>query len=449
MDSIVIKFKIIQTTVALITVISICCSSCSQENIPEEIDSEHTNSSLHLKTVNEGFSPTDYGDVVGKVVVGYQGWFNTDTDKSPLKKWRHWSTGNAPKALNQTFELWPDVSEYSTTYETDYDTLGNGQPSKLYSSNDANVIDKHVEWMRKYGIDCIALQRFGTELNDPVRKLNRDQVTQKVRNAAQSTTIGDMYRNRPTKFYIMYDISGWANFQSEIKEDWLNTIVNKLDLLSSPAYAKQQGRYVVCIWGMGVNGRPGNSESYRDVIKWFQDRGCYVIAGTKKHWRTDPNINNAMLTANMITPWTVGSYDSNQVDGYANLLFNDKAVCDLHGVDFQPVVFPGFAWSNWNGGQRNQIARQHGDFLWKQFYNIKRIGIPNVYVAMFDEYDEGTAIAKAATHQNQIPSNQYFLTLDADSTKVSSDFYLRLTGDGARLIKGQIPLQQSHPTPHQ
>jgi len=55
---------------------------------------------------------------------------------------------------------------------------------------------------------------------------------------------------------------------------------------------------------------------------------------------------------------------------------------------------PGFAWSNFNGGAKNQIPRNKGEFMWRQIYNIKSLNMPGVYIAMFDEYDEGTAILK-------------------------------------------------------
>jgi hypothetical protein len=47
------------------------------------------------------------------------------------------------------------------------------------------------------------------------------------------------------------------------------------------------------------------------------------------------------------------------------------------------------------------------------------------------------------------PTNQYFLTLDADGVAVSSDFYLRLANDGAKMIKGQTGLVAAHPTSHE
>jgi hypothetical protein len=87
--------------------------------------------------------------------------------------------------------------------------------------------------------------------------------------------------------------------------------------------------------------------------------------------------------------------------------------------------------------------------MWRQAYNLKSIGINTGYIAMFDEYDEGTAIAKMAENSSMIPTNQYFLTLDADGVPVSSDFYLRLAGDINRMFKNQIPVTANHPTSHQ
>lgn len=34
------------------------------------------------------------GDVVGKLCVGYQGWFTAQNDGSPVNIWVHWSTPN-------------------------------------------------------------------------------------------------------------------------------------------------------------------------------------------------------------------------------------------------------------------------------------------------------------------------------------------------------------------
>lgn len=96
------------------------------------------------------------GDVVGKLVVGYQGWFATPTDGSPRSTWVHW--GNPPSPGNVTIELYPDMREYSKQYPSNLGDYNNGQPSKLFSSWDDTTVDLHFKWMQQYGIDVAALQ---------------------------------------------------------------------------------------------------------------------------------------------------------------------------------------------------------------------------------------------------------------------------------------------------
>jgi hypothetical protein len=52
----------------------------------------------------------------------------------------------------------------------------------------------------------------------------------------------------------------------------------------------------------------------------------------------------------------------------------------------------------------------------------------------------------AATAAQQ-PSDAPFVTLDEDGTACSSDYYLRLTGDGGRMVKRLIPFTWTRPTP--
>ena len=89
------------------------------------------------------------GDVVGKVVAGYQGWFACAGDGTPfgdLNRWVHWSNSTAPAPGHQTFELWPDVREFGPehTYPTGYASLGNGQPARLFSSDQKFTVDTHT-----------------------------------------------------------------------------------------------------------------------------------------------------------------------------------------------------------------------------------------------------------------------------------------------------------------
>ena len=87
-------------------------------------------------------------------------WFNTEGDGSPRNEWVHWGR---PEVGHLTFDAYPDVRDYSVEdlKETYFAELGNGEKSKLFSSYRAGVIDKHFEMMHDYGIDGVAVQRFG------------------------------------------------------------------------------------------------------------------------------------------------------------------------------------------------------------------------------------------------------------------------------------------------
>jgi hypothetical protein len=391
--------------------------------------------------------PPSSGGVLGNTIVGYQGWFAAAGDGSTYNTWFHWSNGGVPGPGNLKFELYPDVREYTTLFQTNFSNLGNGSPARVFSSYTAQTVNVHFKWMKDNNIDGAALQRFGSDLVGATSKAFRDSVTTKVRTAAEAN--GRI-------FYIMYDASGMGtNFVSQLQNDWTNTIV-PMNLTASPMYAKQNGKPVVCLWGIGFSDRPGSASDWTTLINWFKNQGVYVIGGVPPTWRTSgtdlkPGFTNVWPTLNMIQPWVVGRYGTDaEVDSYkTNFLIPDRDYTAARGIDYQPIAFPGFAWSNWNGGTRNQIPRRQGNLFWRQVYNIKSANLSTLYIAMFDEYDEGTAIAKAAEDSSMIPTNQYFLTLDADGVHLSADYYLRLAGAANRMLKGQIPLSLTIPIPNQ
>ncbi|WP_084187204.1 carbohydrate-binding protein [Andreprevotia chitinilytica] len=397
-------------------------------------------------------TPVVANDVVGHVFAGYQGWFNALGDGSPNNRWVHWSTNsNTPSASsgNVKFELYPDIREYTHLYQSGLAVLGNGSPAKLFSSYDQPTVDKHFEWMQNYNIDGAALQRFGADLSDTPNawKSNRDSVAVKVKAAAEA-------HNR--KFYVMYDISGMdaSTWQAAVEHDWTTNVIGAMHLTDSSAYARQDGKIVVCIWGIGFTDRPGTAAEHASLISWFKNQGVYVIGGVPTYWRTGTNDSktgfaDVYKSLDMLSPWFVGRFGTlADADSWTtNQWQPDVTYTKQNNITYQPVIWPGFAWSNMKSGSpRNQIPRLHGDFMWRQAWDMKRIGVNTGYIAMFDEYDEGTAIAKAAENSSMVPTDQYFLTLDADGVAVSSDFYLRLTGDINRLFQGQIPVTETHPT---
>jgi hypothetical protein len=384
--------------------------------------------------------------VVGKVFCGYQGWFNCYGDGSPVERWVHWSAGKyrtnegLPSPGHLSFEMYPDVSDYpqSSLFQTGFANRGDGEPSVLFSSTKSEVMDKHFSWMKQYGIDGVALQRFLT--TDGVFVKQKDTV------ALNMLHMAEKYQRF---FYLMYDMK--ASDSTLFKNDLLH--VETFNLSASPWYAHQNGKPVICIWGFGFNHRPDLPKASLRLIQWLNDKGYYVIGGVPTNWRTGTSDSWADYTAvykafDMLSPWTVGRGSVVNNTHLTNYLIPDNEYCKANNIEYQPVVFPGFAWSNWNGGSRNQIPRNRGELMWQQVYNIKNMGLKNMYIAMFDEYDEGTAIAKAADSYFDCPVDQYFLTNSADGTYLSSDFYLRVAGKATRVMKGLDPLTANVPIPY-
>ncbi|MEX6689978.1 glycoside hydrolase family 71/99-like protein [Danxiaibacter flavus] len=377
--------------------------------------------------------PSPAGDVVGKITVGYQGWFACTGDNSPINGWWHWTQdwSKIPSPTNKGMVSWPDMNDYTHKYPTAFANLNSGEPATLFSSYDDQTVDVQFSWMKQYGIDCAALQRFNpTGGEGPIR----DAITVKVKTSAEKYGV---------KFYIMYDVSGWTNMQTEMKDDWTRKMKA---YTSSPMYAKQNGKPVVCIWGFGFNDNNHNFTTTQclDVIKFFKDEGCYVIGGVPTHWRDQNSDSRGGFISvykafNMLSPWMVGRMGTiiDEDNFYINVNTPDLAFCKANGIDYQPCVLP---------GDLQAKQRVHGDFMWRQFYNMIRLGVQGIYISMFDEYNESNQIAKTAATQADVPAGAGFVSLDEDGTACSSDYYLRLTNDGGKMLKGQIPLTATRPT---
>ena len=100
------------------------------------------------------------------------------------------------------------------------------------------------------------------------------------------------------------------------------------------------------------------------------------------------------------------------------------------------MAFPGFSWHNLQKSRKqeakfDQIPRLGGRFLWSQAIAAKEAGVKTLYVAMFDEVDEGTAIFKVS--QNPPAGNVRFLS----EPGLRSDHYLWLTGEIGKMLRGE------------
>lgn len=384
-----------------------------------------------------------------QVTLGYQGWFSAKGD-GVSNTWKHWSPyKTTPSPKNIRFEMYPDVSEYADAdlFPTHFAKLGNGSPAKLFSSAREGVVKLHFQWMKEYGLDGVALQRFSSDFKHASK--HTQKVTASVKKYAEKYC---------RTFYIMYDFSGSPakTLIADIKKDWTKIMTQKMGVTKSTQYARYENKPVIGLWGFGFNtpAHPFSQQQALELIKWFKDQGFYVVGGVPYNWRLQQhdsrkNWLKVYQQYDVLLPWSVGRYqkESELTGHYQTIWRKDAAYIKQNNLQMKRVIFPGFAWSNWKKGQRkNQIPRLKGQLLWQQAYLAKQLDL-GVYIAMFDEYDEGTAIAKTATDKSMIPQDQYFLTLDADGDSLSSDFYLRLSREITQMIHGKksfnyfVPIQ--------
>jgi len=242
--------------------------------------------------------------------------------------------------------------------------------------------------------------------------------------------------------------------------DYWKHLVYDLKITESPYYLHHNGRPVLSIWGLGHRDE-FSAASAREIIKWLTEDAPekYLVClkgGIDNKWRSHSSEWQAIYeTFDVISPWAVGRYKNNSgADDFRDTYIEpDLARTQSKNIDYMPVVFPGFSWYNLKPYKDdgvtpnvlNATPRNGGDFLWHQIYNAIDAGCTMVYVAMYDEVDEGTAIYKLAENVDQTPVETAFVTLDMDGYDIPSDWYLRLTAEGAKMLRGEIALSSSIP----
>jgi hypothetical protein len=384
----------------------------------------------------------DAATLTGKVMCGYQGWFACEGDGAE-RGWVHWAKGRGPLAPGRArIDLWPDVGELAPDerFATGF-RHADGRVAEVFSSFKKPTVLRHFAWMRDYGIDGAFVQRFITDLRDPRALRHNNVVLAHCREGAHRA--GRTYA-------LMYDLTGLgAGRIGEVIDDW-RALRDRMQITRESAYLRHRGRPVVAVWGVGFSdGRAYTLAECRTLIETLKADGCTVLLGVPTHWRelkadavADPALHEVLRLADIISPWTVGRYgDLAGVRRHEEKFHApDLAWCRAHRLDYLPVVFPGFSWHNMNGKPLDQIPRRKGEFLWAQFAAAKRVGAEMIYVAMFDEVDEATAIFKC-TNDVPPPGESAFVTYEG----LPSDHYLRLTGLGGRLLRGEIPLTDQPP----
>ncbi|RVU00142.1 xylosidase [Mucilaginibacter limnophilus] len=390
-----------------------------------------------------------YKSYTGLVMAGYQGWFAAEGDGSE-RGWYHYQGNGGFYPGNTNVDFWPDITEYTKKYKSPF-KFANGDDAYLYSPWDEESVDLHFKWMKDYGLDGVHMQRFVGEIK-PSNAKGKRHFNKVLANALKAA------KKYERAISVMYDLSGSNSADvAYLEQDWneLQTIFKLFDNKENPTYLYHRGKPLVTIWGVGFN--DNRNYTIEDVSKLVDklkgpDNKVSIMLGVPFYWRTfgndtekDPALHALIKKVDIIMPWAVGRFNSS---GYTEQnVLADIQWCHANKVDYVPLVFPGFTWGNMHkdASLYYQIPRLKGDFLWQQISGAKAVGAKSLYVAMFDEIDEGTAIFKTALEKNTPLNGDAGLRFVGIENDLTSDYYLWLTGQGAKWFHGEPGYSRSKP----
>ena len=392
-------------------------------------------------------------------MAGYQGWFRAEGDGTE-SGWGHFGRNRKFDANHNTIDFWPDVSEYEKTYKTSFN-YPDGTAAEVFSSVDKSTTDLHFKWMKEYGVDGVFMQRFfGVTRGFENPNKPQDVILKNALQAAQENG---------RAIAVMYDLSGLkaeGEDCSSVIEDW-KMLVDQLkvtDQGENQTYLFHNGKPLVAIWGLGFPDRPYDIRKIgiNRLIDFLKNDpeygGCSVMLGVPTYFRElnkdclpDPYLHQVIKSADIVLPWMVQRFTPlvhKPMDHIRDHVIADIKWTKENGVDYVPIAYPGFSWRNLSLANKDlakytaygAIPRLGGRFYWDQLVTLIGAGADMIYVAMFDEIDEGTAIMKISDNPPN-SENAHFVGNDG----VPSDHYLWLTGLGAKMLRKEIPLIEEMP----
>lgn len=453
-----------------------------------------------------------YDSYQGLVMCGYQGWHGTPGDgcsHNPNEAWPHYCDVNnqpfifEPGVLKNSIDFWPDVTEYEKTYAADGFTYPDGSQAMVYSSYDESTVNLHFKWMKDYNIDGVFMQRFVSQITDAAALDHSDKVLASAMAASNE---------HARAIAIMYDMVGMdASSSADIILNDAAALKAKYNLddrsKGQRYYLYHNGKPLIGLVSVGQASAPYTIAQAQEVVDGLQQLGFSIMLGVPAYWRNpgkgdcvnDSKITNLIKDVDIIMPWLVGVYDYDgttpsavsKFSKYFSDTMDDKKIgswviskgdygqADEYGVEYCPLVFAGFSDQNMHP-DHSVYDRHGGNFYWEQIYSNLNKGAKMLYVAMFDEIDEGTAIYKCL-RKSEVPSNvsatDYYVVCEngvcrRSDTQVSvsgtgnwckkaselniefqgfeddqeSDYYLWLTGQASKILKGQATLTTNKPT---
>lgn len=473
------------------------CGSGGSDSIPPAVEPENPNNPVPTDEYNKpDFTPHVDGEPFntyrGLVMAGYQGWFGAPGDgcSHALHKnteWYHYRENDIfePGVLKNSIDFWPDMREYEKKYTPGKFIFPNGEKATVYSAYDKSSVLLHFKWMKDYGVDGVFMQRFvGEVIDNPDGKDHFDKVLESAMEGSNT------YQRA---ICVMYDLGGFMSSSKRGTEALLTDAQNIMDKYQlkdrtkQKFYLYQNEKPLIVLWGVGFNdNRPYSLTDIESLMNGLKEKGFSIMLGVPTYWRErrndalpDAKLHDLIKAADVIMPWFVGRYDNNSYSNFYSLIQNDIAWCKTNKVEYAPLCFPGSSDRNMhpNNGVNSRLG---GKFYWNQMYNCIKSGAQMLYIAMFDEIDEGTAIYKCM-NQSDVPGDRsdtdYYVVYRNGSYSMSSqkvdglegdnwcrsaselnvifqgiedglptDHYLWLTGQARKMLRGEIPLKSTWPS---
>ncbi len=372
-------------------------------------------------------SSISYDSYKGLAMAGYQGWFSSPSEG------QDYAGGYARPDGTYHVDMLPEVLEYPRIYPIP-GKMADGSEPQVYSAYDYSSVDVHFRWMKEYGLDGVFMQRFIPNITNAMR----EHYLKVIDNAMSCAERYDR------AICIMYDLSGGEKGTMTdvlLKDiDELNDRYDLFDHDARPSYLWHNGKPLVVVWGIGFMDRAAYYMDEADkIIDGLKERGYSIMLGVPTYWREGgpdtrelERLHGYIERADIIMPWYVGRFENEDFDEFKKIIPEDVKWCKEHGIDFAGDVWPGFSWENMCPGAGDAVPRRGGEFLQRQIDACIEAGCESLYISMYDEVNEGTAIFRIA---REVPEPAYRQVIVPLEDGVPSDRYLTICGDAAGRLK--------------
>ena len=220
-----------------------------------------------------------------------------------------------------------------------------------------------------------------------------------------------------------------------------------------PTFLHHKGKPLIAIGGVGFSddiagaSDVGFLREAELLVEQLKARGYSIMLRVPAQWRTlrgkqvvqtteqQARLRATIKSCDILMPWHVGAYrEESYVRGkWKRHIAEDIQWCKSNGREYVPVIYPGFSRVNLKGGDDGSFRpRNKGSFYWLQASSAIEVGARMIFVAQFDEMDEGTQIFKCS---QRVPVGASpFVPYESD---IKTDHYLWLTGEIGKLLRGE------------